>query len=232
MLEKEVTFKKIIGEQILDKLYPKVENRVDIFAKAYLDEHSSVEDACRDMISNQKKKCAASGFVTNLGGVITLPIAVPANVASVLYMQLQMIACIAYMAGYDVKSDKVRTCAFICLVGISVNKLLKEAGVKMANKVAMRLVKKIPVEIIRAINRAIGFRLITKAGEKGIINLNKCVPVVGGFVGAGLDYFETEKIASRAYECFFLKQGEVYNHFLESQEDTMGTVSEDTDGME
>ncbi len=57
-------------------------------------------------------------------------------------MQLQMTACFAYMAGYDVKSDKVRTCAFICLVGISVNKLLKEAGVKMENKVAMRLVKK------------------------------------------------------------------------------------------
>lgn len=51
-----------------------------------------------------------------------------------------------------------------------------------------------------------GFRLITKAGEKGIINLSKCAPVVGGLVGASLDYFETEKL-HQEHMNVFLKAG-------------------------
>lgn len=38
-----------------------------------------------------------------------LPVAIPANISSVLYIQLRMIAAIAIMSGHDVKDDKVRT---------------------------------------------------------------------------------------------------------------------------
>ena len=41
--------------------------------------------------------------------------------------------------------------------------------------------------LFRSINKKIGFRLITKAGEKGVINLMKLVPLVGGIVGGTFD---------------------------------------------
>ncbi|MDK2586621.1 hypothetical protein QOZ83_12185 [Romboutsia sedimentorum] len=44
---------------------------------------------------------------------------------------------------------------------------------------AKYLVKKIPNEVIKNINQKLGFRLLTKFREKGVINLGKCIPLVG-----------------------------------------------------
>ena len=48
----------------------------------------------------------------------------------------------------------------------------------------------------------VGFRFLTKFGEKGIINIAKLVPVVGGVIGGGFDLVETKVIANRAYKMF------------------------------
>ncbi len=47
-----------------------------------------------------------------------------------------------------------------------------------------------------------GFRFITKFGEKGVINLGKIVPVVGGIIGGGVDVASTSVIAKNAIEMF------------------------------
>ena len=52
------------------------------------------------------------------------------------------------------------------------------------------------------INQRIGFRLLTKFGEKGLINLGKMIPVVGAAINGGLDFAETKLIANRAYKVF------------------------------
>ncbi|WP_203225939.1 hypothetical protein [Calothrix sp. PCC 6303] len=48
-------------------------------------------------------------------------------------------------------------------------------------------IKQIPSKVLIEINKKIGFRLITKAGEKGVVNLMKMVPLVGGIVGGTFD---------------------------------------------
>ncbi|MEX6494399.1 hypothetical protein [Fusobacterium animalis] len=70
-----------------------------------------------------------------------------------------MIACTAYMAGYDVKSDQTQTLIYSCLAGVVVNQILK--------KVATTMVKKISAKMLITINRKVGFRLLTKFGSKG-----------------------------------------------------------------
>lgn len=97
---------------LLDSLYskciqgiPMISSPIEKMADDYLQHNATVEDAAKDMINKQVIKCTTSGFITNLGGVvITLPVTIPANVGSVMYVQMRMIACAAYMAGYDVKS--------------------------------------------------------------------------------------------------------------------------------
>lgn len=66
----------------------------------------------------------------------------------------------------------------------------------------MAMVKKIPGEVLAKINQRVGFRFITKFGTKGIINLGKAVPAVGGVIGGGFDFIETKAIANRAYGLF------------------------------
>ena len=206
--KKEFTQQDIM--QALDWCYGKAVNglgnispSVDKFAANYLEKNQNAEAAAQSMIKYQIAKCTTSGFVTGLGGLITLPVAVPVNLSSVLYVQLRMIACIAYMAGYDVKSDQVQTLVYACLAGISVGEVLKQVGVKVGEKIAVGAVKKIPGAVLTKINQRVGFRLLTKFGSKGVINIGKAVPVIGGVITGGMDLVETKFIADRAYKMFF-----------------------------
>jgi uncharacterized protein (DUF697 family) len=62
--------------------------------------------------------------------------------------------------------------------------------------------EKIPFEVIKKNNQAVGFRLLTKSGEKGLINLGKMVPLVGGIVGGTVDTVSTNIIGNVALKLF------------------------------
>ena len=176
------------------------------------------------MINNQIIKCTTSGFITGFGGVITMPVTLPANIGSVLYVQMRMIACTAYMAGFELNSDQTQTFVYACLAGVSVNKLVKQAGIKFGVKFANGLIKKIPGKVLTKINQKVGFRFITKFGSKGIINLGKLVPGVGAVIGGGLDLVETKTISSRAYKWFF--EGD-FSGDQDSADDAVEIVADD-----
>lgn len=203
MLSEKINVDDIL--KLLDSLYGKTLNGVvavsppiSEFAENYLQKHSTVEKATKSMINHQIAKGTTSGFITGFGGVLTIPVTVPANVASVLYVQMRMIACTAYMAGYDLNCDQVQTFVYACLAGVSVNEFVKKFGIKLGTTIARQGVKKIPGKVLIQINQKVGFRLLTKFGEKGLINFGKMVPVVVG----SLDLVETKIIANRAYDMF------------------------------
>lgn len=200
--------------QLLDRLYDqsvqgiaRVSPPVEELAADYLRKNRDVDAAAQSFIRYQVAKCTTSGFLTGLGGVITLPVAIPANVGSVLYVQMRMIACLAHMGGYDTSSDQVQTLVYACLAGISVDQLLKNVGVQFGTKLTMAMVRKIPGSVLTKINQRVGFRFLTKFGTKGLINIGKTIPVVGGVISGGFDFAETKLIAARAYRMFI--QGDV-----------------------
>ena len=170
----------------------------------YLKKYQTKEESCKAMLKNQIAKCTTSGFITGFGGIITMPVTLPANVGSVMYVQMRMIACVAYMAGYELNSDQTQTFVYACLAGVAVNELIKQAGIKFGVKFANGLIKKIPGKVLTKINQKVGFRFITKFGTKGIVNLGKMLPGVGAVIGGGLDLVETKVIADRAYKWFFM----------------------------
>ena len=173
-------------------------------AREYVDRYKASTIAAKEPIKQQLLKCSASGFITGFGGLLTLPLTVPANVASVLYVQMRMIAALAAIGGYDVHSDEVQTLVYLCLVGSSLTDVVKSTGIKIANKVTTNMLKKLPGAVLTKINQKVGFRLLTKFGTKGAVNLVKVVPVAGALVGAGIDYGSTKLIADKAYNAFLL----------------------------
>lgn len=206
---KDLSQEDVMG--LLDTCYtkcldgiPKVSPSIEDMANDYLSKYASTEDACKAMLKNQITKCTTSGFVTGFGGIITMPFTLPANVGNVMYVQMRMIACTAYMVGYDLNSDQTQTFVYACLAGVAVNGFLKKAGISFGVKLATGVIKKIPGKILTKINQKVGFRFITKFGTKGIVNLGKMVPGVGAVVGGGLDFVETKVIADRAYRWFIL----------------------------
>lgn len=196
-------------QEILNTLYiksvdgiPKVSLPVDDLVEDYLSKNDDVEKAVKSLINNSTVKCGTSGFLTSFGGFATMIATLPANITSVMYVQLRMCCAIAKMGGYDIHSDQVQTLIYACLTGSAATEILKSSGIKFANKFGVAMVEKIPGKALTAINRKVGFRFITKFGETGIINLGKVVPVVGGFVGGGIDVASTRIIGKNAYNIF------------------------------
>jgi len=171
-------------------------------AKDYLDGSGSVKDQVNSLIRWQNTKAATSGFLAGLGGLLALPVTLPANVASVLYVQIRMIAAIAVMGGYDVRNDRVKALVFSCLVANSAKDVLKDVGIAVGNKLAMNLVKQISGETIKQINKAVGFKLLTKFGQTGVVNLGKAIPFIGGLIGGSIDLATTNAIGNIARDTF------------------------------
>jgi uncharacterized protein (DUF697 family) len=197
------------GLQILETLYskcldgiPKVSKPVSELADDYIKKYGRTDKAIDKLVKNQLSKNSLNGFVTSFGGFITMPVTLPANVTSVMYVQMRMIAAIALIRGYDLRDDEVQTFVYSCLIGHAVADTFKNAGVQVGNKFALNAVNKIPGKVLTRINQKIGFRFITKAGTKGTVNLIKVVPVVGAGVGASIDFSTTWAIAKRAKKVF------------------------------
>ena len=186
MLEREMmNLLDVCYDKALQGVLP-VEKSIEELAEDYLAKTSSIEKAIDKLIGYQTVLCGTNGFITGLGGLLVLPVAIPVNVAGVIYVQLRMIAAIAHINGYDIYSDQVRTIAYACLTGSSAANVLKNVVIKISEKMAVNALKKVPGAILIKINQQVGFRLVTKFGQKGLVKVIKMMPLVGGVFDTGM----------------------------------------------
>ena len=180
---------------------PGVDGLEDL-AKSYGTRRRCVDEAIDRLISWQVAKAGAAGFATGVGGALTLPVAIPANLAGVLYIQIRMIGAIAYLRGYDIRSDQVKTLVVACLAGSAAIDILKDVGINIGAQLTTQMILRISGQALKRINQAVGFRLVTKAGSRGAVNLIKGVPLVGGIVGGTFDAAATKVIGRTAKQIF------------------------------
>jgi hypothetical protein len=175
-------------------------------AKSMADDYrtpgSDYDAQVKALIRWQCAKAATSGVATGMFGLAALPITIPANVASVLYVQVRMVAAIAVLSGHDPKNDKVKTLIYLCLCGSLAHEVLRGVGVRLGEKLAERAMAQFTGEVIKQVNKAVGFRLVTKFGTTGVLNFGKMVPFVGGVLGGTVDAFATKGVGTIARELF------------------------------
>lgn len=207
--EQEEPLSEAKAGKILDAIYekalngiPMVSRSVDEIVDDYLSHHDTPKSAARSLARWQVAKCGTSGFLSGLGGIVSLPVTIPANIGSVMYVQMRMIAAIAKIGGYDVNSDQVQTLVYMCLTGTTIADIVKETGIQIGEKSLTAAIKKIPGAVLTKINQKMSFRFITKFGEKGVINLGKLVPIAGGLIGGGVDIASTIVISRNAIRMF------------------------------
>lgn len=175
-------------------------------ASNFMDKDGTLREKANSLIRWQNAKAGTSGFVTGLGGLMTLPVAIPANLASVLYIQIRMIAAIAHMGGYDLRDEKVKTLVYMCLVGNFAKDILQETGIRLGTKFTAMAIERISEKSLLLINQRVGFRLLTTSSTKGMINLGKAVPLVGGIIGGSIDVAATNTIGNMARNTFLPKE--------------------------
>jgi hypothetical protein len=161
-------------------------------------EKPDAEEAVDAVVRGHLKLAAAGGFVTGLGGFITLPVALPANVVEFYIVATRMVASVASLRGYDIKQPEIRSAVLLTLVGADADDLLKKAGVASTGRLANLAAQRLPGPAMMVVNKAVGFRLLSTAGKKTLTKFGKGVPVIGGVIGAGLDGYLLKKIADHA----------------------------------
>lgn len=173
-------------------------------AYSYMKKNNKKYEQVNSLIRWQNTKAGTSGFLTGLGGIIVLPFSLPANITSVLFIQIRMIAAIAIIGGYDVRDDQVKTLIYLCLAGNSAKDIVKGTGIVIGTKLSESAIKSISGKTLTLINQKVGFRLVTKFGTKGAINMGKAIPLVGGLVGGTFDSVTTNTIGNIARNTFIV----------------------------
>lgn len=160
-------------------------------AQQFADDHrrpdGDIDAAVERVIATHKRLVTASGFVTGLGGVFTMPLTIPTDLVVLQSLSARCVAAIAHLRGYDVESAEVRSVVLLTLLGASGTAVAADIGVQIGNKAAMAALKALPGRVLIEINKKAGFRLVTAFGQRGVINLVKFVPLSGGVVGAAIN---------------------------------------------
>jgi hypothetical protein len=160
------------------------------------------EKAINTLIARHTAYAGATGFVTNLGGAITLPVTIPANIASVLALQLRLVAAIAHLRRYDASDPRVKTMAFLCLTGTGAATVLEEVGVTLGKRLSSQIIGGISQVAFPRIQHAVSQRLATAAGVAGVVNMGRVLPIVGGAIGGVFDAAVTRGIGAAAKTVF------------------------------
>ena len=196
-----VSFLEKIYHGVVDGEIPGVDSAAEL-ADSYSTGYCSREDAANALVRWQNAKCAMDGFLTGLPGIVFLPATIPLNMASTCVIHIQTVASLAKMGGYDLEDDRVKTLILACLAGESIDKLLRPVGVSVAEALAKGAINAIPRSVLGQINKMVGAKLFTKFSEKGIVQLGKIVPFVGGLFSGVVDGVASNIIGNVAIETF------------------------------
>jgi len=167
-------------------------------AKSYAARYATTDEAVATLIAWQSGKAGVAGFVTGCGGAIAMPIAMPANLLSTLYIQLRLVAAIAHLRGHDLQSAEVRTLALACMTGSKAADTLKDAGVRLGTKLTRDALGWLSPALVKHAEHAIRLPVLTSIGTAGAARLGRLVPLVGGVVAGGFDAAMTQLIGRTA----------------------------------
>ncbi|MBK6874137.1 MAG: EcsC family protein [Kineosporiaceae bacterium] len=144
-----------------------------------------------------------TGFVTGLGGLLALPVTLPANMADNLAINARMVGAIAHLRGYPLDDPRTRTVILLTVAGSSLQAATSGLGITIGEQVAKQSIKAIPHAVIRQVNARAGFYLIAKYGtQRSALTLARAIPVAGGLIGGSVDAALTGVIGKAAKKAF------------------------------
>jgi EcsC protein family len=166
--------------------------------------HQSRDAAVKALIARQAGIAGAAGFVTGCGGFVALPAALPANLASALYIQARLVAAIAHLRGHDVRSDEVRALALACLTGSRAADTLKDAGVRLGTRLTRDAIAWVSPALFNPplFNEIRHASHVPLACGAGAARLGRFVPLAGGLVAGSFDAALTRLIGHTADRVF------------------------------
>lgn len=181
-------------------------------AEEYLKKDGTLEDRVDELISHQQLKCGGVGFATSVWGMAGSIALLPVDFSHLIFQQVKMTMAIAYMAGRNLEENDVATICTACLLGKKGVEIIQKAifekmEIKATGEAFSRLlVRTIPQEVAIKVNQKVVNSFAANLGGKGIVNVSKMAPLIGGVISGGLNYCETGAVGKAAKYLFILKK--------------------------
>lgn len=167
--------------------------------KQLAEQHGDVDAAVHELIENHVRYAGVQGFATNLGGLVTAAVTIPANIAGLAMLQARMVAGIAHLRGYDLADGRVRNAVLATMLGEDTVVALVRRKVLPAPPMAIATAPAYDPHLDRLVAAEVTSELLTRvAGKRVASTIGRRVPVVGGLVGAGADGYATWRIGRYA----------------------------------
>ena len=165
----------------------------------------TLHERAEEMTGTYSLLCGSTGFVFGLGGFLTLPVTLPANIIGVATLQLHLCAATAFMGGHDIHDDEVRARVIACLVSGADAEHLEEtdeatevfdrSAVKLAER-GIRLLAEGAVGLATRATKWTATKVVTSRLPR------RSLPIVGGVIGGASDAYSTGKVAEVARRTF------------------------------
>jgi len=157
------------------------------------------ELAIDSLVTQHIGLASAQGFLTSVGGLLTLPVGLPANIAGMGVLSVRMIASIAHLRGYDVDDRRVRAALTLAMLGDDEVRRLVSDGKLPSTPLAIATAPMFDPALDQSINERVMGSLAGRLGGKhlAVVEVRR-IPLVGGGVGAAVDGWLTFGLAAYA----------------------------------
>jgi hypothetical protein len=165
-----------------------------------LAEHDGdVTATIRSLIDSHVRLASVEGFLTNIGGLVTMALTLPLNVSGLALLQCHLVAGIAHLRGYDLDDPRVRNAVLACMLGEdTVRSLVKKKKLPSSPMAIATAPARDPELDSRLAAEVTGELLTRVAGKRTIAIVGRRTPVIGGGIGAVTDGYATYQVGRYA----------------------------------
>lgn len=167
----------------------------EMLASRYLeDADGDVQLAARNMIHWESIKAGSSGFLSGIGGVVALPVTLPLNITSVLFLQTRLVAAVACLGQHRLSDERIRALAGLCLCGNAAKALLQDLTLQAIDRWTTAVAQQVTEKTLAL--------LATRSGLVSAESAIRLVPLAGGVVSGAVDIASTRTIGRIARTTF------------------------------
>ena len=175
-------------------------------------EEQAREAAIRRIVRESVAEAGGTGLVTGLGGFLTMPVTMPADLVGAFVINARMVGAIAHLRGYRIDDPLVQTAMQLVAAGVGVEQMAAEFGIKIGQQVVKAAIAKgsnrifvevVPAIIIDKIGVRAAYALFIRIGTtRTAAVLSRVLPFMGGLVGGTMDASFTRATGALAKKAF------------------------------
>ena len=167
--------------------------------KVLVAEDGNMDRAIHEIIEDHVRYAGLQGFGTNIGGLVTAAVTIPANITGLALIQCRLVACIAHVRGYDLTDQRVRNAILTCILGEDNVKSLVKKKQLPSTPMGLATAPTHDPDTDKVIAAEVTSTLLTKvAGKRVVTTVGRRIPIAGGVVGAGADAYSTWQVGRYA----------------------------------